>query len=188
MIQKNTIIGLTTISILSLAVWTTLLSFHSSSSPTINTSSLPDAFMEDVHALVMNKQGKPSMKIATPKLVHYPENNVSLLRTPALTLYRQSPQPWYVNADQAKAHQGIDIIDFKDNVVIHHAADGNNPATIIKTETLRVHPELQTAETADFITMTQPNLVVKATGMEADMNNGNIKLLSQARGEYVPNR
>lgn len=187
MIQKNTIIGLTTLSILSLAIWTTLLSFHSNNGPVIDTTSLPDAFMEDVHALVMNKQGKPSMKIVTPKLIHYPDNNISLLTTPALTLYRQSPQPWYVNAEKAKAAQGIDIIDFKDNVVIYHAADGNNPATVIKTETLRVHPELQTAETADFITMTQPSLIVKATGMKADMNNGNIKLLSQARGEYVPN-
>lgn len=187
MMQKNTIVGLTATAILSLAVWTTLLSFHSSNGQVVDTTALPDAFMEDVHALIMNKQGKPSMKIATPKLIHYPDNNISLLTTPALTLYRQSPQPWYVNAEHAKALQGIDMIDFKENVVIHHAADGNNPATIIKTETLRVHPEQQTAETADFITMTQPNLVVKATGMEADMNKGNIKLLSQARGEYVPN-
>ncbi|MFZ2315532.1 MAG: LPS export ABC transporter periplasmic protein LptC [Gammaproteobacteria bacterium] len=187
MAYKNTIISLATISILSLAVWTTLLSLHSGNKPVVQASTLPDAFMEDVHALIMNKQGKPSMKIATPKLTHYPDNNTTLLTTPALTLYRQSPQPWYVNAEHATALQGIDIIDFKENVIIHHAADGNNPATIIKTETLRVHPEKQTAETNDFITMTQPNLVVKATGMEADMNNGDIKLLSQARGEYVPN-
>ncbi|MCW5582746.1 MAG: LPS export ABC transporter periplasmic protein LptC, partial [Gammaproteobacteria bacterium] len=62
-----------------------------------------------------------------------------------------------------------------------------SPATLIKTPTLSVQPNKQIAETNDLITLIQPNLVVKSTGMYADMNTGNIKLLSQARGEYVPN-
>jgi hypothetical protein len=32
----------------------------------------------------------------------------------------------------------------------------------------------------------QPGLVVNALGMYADLNTGDIKLLSQARGEYLP--
>ncbi len=101
-------------------------------------------------------------------------------------MYRKSPNPWYVTAKFAKATQGIENVYFWKNVVIHHAADFNSPATLIKTTTLMVHPNKQTAETNDIITMIQPSLVVKATGMHADMNNGDIKLLSQARGEYEP--
>jgi lipopolysaccharide export system protein LptC len=101
-------------------------------------------------------------------------------------LYRNSPLPWYVEAKHAKAHHGMDEINFWENVTIHHAADAQHPATLIKTESLFVKPNEQTALTKDFVTLTQPNLIVKATGLQADMNTGDIKLLSEARGEYVP--
>jgi lipopolysaccharide export system protein LptC len=175
------------ITVVGLATWTTFQSFQRQAATVTNRPQLPDAYMEDVVALIMDKQGKPSMKIVTPRLVHYTENDTTQLKSPQLTLYRKSPKPWFITAKYAKATQGINNVDFWDNVTVHHAADENNPATIIKSPTLTVHPEKQIAKTNDLITLIQPNLVVKATGMYADMNTGDIKLLSQARGEYVPN-
>jgi len=76
---------------------------------------------------------------------------------------------------------------FWQNVIIHHAADGNNPSTLIKTTTLSVYPNQQIAKTEDYIVLIQPSIIVKAIGMNANLNTGDIKLLSQARSEYVPN-
>ena len=50
-----------------------------------------------------------------------------------------------------------------------------------------VHPNEQTAETNALITLYQPNITVNAIGMTANIDTGDIKLLSQARGEYAPN-
>lgn len=143
--------------------------------------------MEVVTATFMDKQGKPSIKIETPKMVHYIENDASHLTDPQLTIYRKSPQPWFITSKFAKARGGIELLDFWEDVTIHHAADLANPATVIKTPKLTVHPNAQTAETSELITLIQPNITVKATGMFADMNVGSIKLLSEARGEYAPN-
>jgi lipopolysaccharide export system protein LptC len=143
--------------------------------------------MENITAVIMDKQGKPSLKIVTPKMVHYAANDTTHLTSPKLTLYRKSPQPWFITAAFAKATQGIENVNFWDNVVVKHAADNSSPSTLIKTSTLMVHPNQQIAETHDVITLLQPNLVINATGMHADMNTGDIKLLSAARGEYVPN-
>ncbi|VVC76122.1 Lipopolysaccharide export system protein LptC [Aquicella siphonis] len=186
MTYKYTAISAIMIAAVGLASWKTYFSFQPQITAPARKAELPDAFMENVTALVMDKQGKPSMKIVTPKMIHYLTNDTTLLTSPELTLYRKSPQPWYITSKNAKATQGVDNVHFWNNVVIHHAADANNPATLIKTTTLTVHPNAQVAETSDMITMVQPNLIVKATGMHADMNTGNIKLLSQARGEYVP--
>ncbi|RDI48782.1 LPS export ABC transporter periplasmic protein LptC [Aquicella lusitana] len=184
---KNTIISLGFIAAMGFAAWTALLSYYRPQTITPTQSRhIPDAFMEDVVAVIMGKQGKPKMKIVTPKMVHYSENDTTQLLAPQLTLYRKSPQPWYITSKYAKSTQGIDTVDFWEDVVIHHSADTDNPATLIKTPTLTVHPNEQTADTKDHITMIQPNTIVKAVGMHADMNTGNINLLSQARGEYVP--
>lgn len=187
MTYKNIFLSLIMLVAIGLVGWTTFLSYRPH--PTVvadNASSLPDAYMEDVSAVILNKFGKPSMKIVTPRMVHFASHNTTQLIAPHVTLYRKSPQPWYITSNFAKASQGIENVAFWENVTIHHAADQNSPATVIKTPTLMVHPNQQIAETKDLITLIQPNIVVKATGMHADMNTGDIKLISQARGEYAP--
>lgn len=186
MTYKNTIITMIMMIALGLATWTTFLSYGPQGTPVVKMAEQPDAFMEDVTAVIMDKFGKPSMKIVTPKMVHFADSDTTQLTSPELTLYRKSIEPWYITAKFAKATQGIENVNFREDVTIHHAADENNPATLIKTTTLTVHPNQKLADTNDLITMIQPNLIVKATGMHADMKTGDIKLLSQTRGEYVP--
>lgn len=147
---------------------------------------MPDAYMENVTAIILDKVGKVTMKIVTPRMVHYAKDDTTDFTDPQLTLYHKSPNPWFIESKTAKAWHGIDNVIFKDDVTIHHPADYNNPATVIKTTTLTVHPNEKIAETAEPITMIQPNSVMKAIGMHADMDSGNIRLLSQAQGEYVP--
>lgn len=162
------------------------LSFQPNVPKTTKGPILPDGYMEVVSAVILDKYGKVSMQIDTPKMVHYAENDTTDFTTPALTVYHQSPNPWLITAKTAQATSGIENVLFKEQVVIHHPADFNNPSTLIKTNSLLVHPNANTAETPEAISMTQPNSVVTAVGMYADMNSGNIKLLSQVKGEYVP--
>lgn len=176
------------ITVFGFAMWMTYWSYHQPRrTVSASTIELSDAWMENVNAIVMDKQGKPSIKIRTPKMVHFTTGDTTHLTLPKLTLYHKSPKPWHITAKYAKATQGMENVNFRDHVVIQHAADSSSPATLIKTSTLMVHPNQQLAETTDLITLLQPNLSIHATGMKADMNTGNIKLLSAARGEYVPN-
>ena len=120
-------------------------------------------------------------------MLHFPENDLTEITQPHLKIYRNSREPWYVTAKRAQALQGMKEIHFWDDVNIQHAPDEKTPETTITTPSLTIFPNQQTAETADEITLMQPNLVVKALGMHADMVSGEIKLLANSRGEYVPN-
>ena len=182
---KNIVLSIAFFIAIGLAAWLTL-SYRIHNNDMAQPTALPDAYMEGVVATIMNKQGNVIMKIVTPKVVHYSDLDRAQFTNPQLTIYRRSPQPWYVTSLHASTTNGLDKIDFWDNVVIHHAADHNNPATLIKTTRLLVHPIEQTAETNEPITLIQPNIVVNGVGMFADMNTGYVKLLKEARGEYVP--
>lgn len=149
-------------------------------------SDLPDAYMENVVSLIFNKQGNLKMKIESPKVFHFTKNDSARLFMPRVTLYRDSPQPWYITSRFAKTIDGIESVDFWQNVLIHHPDDEENPETNIKSQFLRVHPKNQTAETKSSITLTQPNLKIRSTGMRANMNTGEISLLSKTEGEYAP--
>lgn len=186
MTYKNTLAGSVLIIVIMLAAWTTL-SYHPKNNLSNTASDSPDSYMESFTATFMDRQGKIALKIEAPKMVHFAGNDKSELTNPQLTLYRKSTQPWYIASKYAKSTNGLSHIDFWDDVTIHHAADLSSPATLIKTPKLTVHPNDQTAETSELITLIQPNIIVKAIGMMANMETGNIKLLSQAQGEYAPN-
>lgn len=146
----------------------------------------PDAYMENIVAVILNKQGSPSLKIEAPKMTHYAEDDSTYINYPHVTVYRQSPQPWYINSDHAEASNGTEEIVFSENVIIHHPADLANPDTTMKTTSLTVYPDKQQASTENPVIITQPDTVIHAVGMLADLNDGTVKLLSQAKGDYVP--
>lgn len=143
--------------------------------------------MEEVKATIMNKEGKPSLKVEAPSLTHYAENDATELKKPHVIIYRQTPEPWHIHSNFAKTKKGVQEITFWDNVIIHHLADANNPVTTLHTNTLSVFPDQQIAKTAEAITMEQPSTVIHAIGMMANWDQGTVQLLSQAREEYVPN-
>lgn len=185
MAYRHHIYSLSMLILLIIVTWN-VFSFHSDHTASNSIDNLPDVLMEDVTALFMDKQGKPTMKIYAPKMKHFTQHDASHLTNPELTIYRKSAQPWFVTSKTAQTTDGIEHVKFWDDVVIQHAADVNSPSTLIKTTTLTVHSNDKTAETADPITLEQPNITVNATGMHADINTGDVKLLSEARGVYVP--
>ena len=168
----------------SVFLWSTYFLKQQPTLPLVDN--IPDAFMEDVVTTILDKEGNPKLEITTPKMVHFSKEDTTRLLTPHLTLYRDSPEPWYITSQYAKAWQGIENVNFWQDVNIQHAADEKSPQTTIKTSTLTVHPNQRTAQTDAPITLLQPNMTVNAVGMFADMNSGDIKLLSNTRGEYFP--
>lgn len=183
--SKNSTISLLFLIAFVLSAWSILLSKQLQ--PTTHEHpNEPDAYMENIVAIIMNKQGSPSLKIEAPKMTHYAENDTTYINSPHVTVYRQSPEPWYINSDHAEAFNGTDEILFSDNVIIHHPSDIANPNTTMKTASLTVFPDKQQASTNNAVIITQPDTTIHAVGMLADLNNGTVKLLSQAKGDYVP--
>lgn len=185
--SRNILISFLILLAASLSGWSIFLSEKSNISITENQPDQPDAFMENIATVIMNKLGTPVLKVESPKLVHYEANDTTELTTPHVIIYRQSPQPWYISANHGKATQGISKITFWDNVIIHHLADQDNPVTTMHTSSLTVIPDEQLVETKEAVDVLQPYTTAHGIGMLANWHDGTVKLLSQAREEYAPN-
>lgn len=183
---RRSIIGFLLVSAAISSGWSIFISKEPTPSITTSSAKKPDAFMENVVAIITNKEGKPSLKIETPKMVHYASDDTTEITAPHVTVYRQTPNPWYINSDFAKASQGIAQIIFWDHVVIHHPDDKVNPDTTMLTPSLTIFPDKQIAKTNEAVTLTQPDTTIHAIGMLANLDNGTVKLMSQARTEYAP--
>ncbi len=187
MTLRNSLIAFFLLLALGLSSWSIILSSKSPTITMVTKPGQPDAIMEDVEALIMNKEGKPSLKLETPKMIHFPENDITELMKPHVVIYRESPEPWHINAKHATTHKGVTEITFWDNVVIHHLADSDNPNTTMETTILTILPNQKLARTKEAIKVIQPDTTIHAIGMLANWYDGTVKLLSQAREEYVPN-
>lgn len=168
------------------SIWAVFLS----GSPARVLSSEPedtaDASMEQVSATIFNADGIASMHIESPKMLHYPKDDTTLIQRPVVTLYRKSAGPWHVSADKGSASHGIDKIFLEKNVIVHHRANPLDPEMTLTTETLSVFPELAEASTRDAVTISQPNATIRAVGMNANFTTGVVHLLSDTRSDYVP--
>lgn len=146
----------------------------------------PDTDMEEVVATMISSSGTPSLKIETKRLIHYPKNDSSYLIKPHVTLFRQTLTPWYIDANYAQSFFGVKKIIFQNNVIIKHSQDHANPAMTMETPSLTVFPHEQIAETIEIVKIMQPDLVIRAKGMLANLHDDTMKLLSKAQGEYEP--
>ncbi|OAI49417.1 hypothetical protein AYO45_02585 [Gammaproteobacteria bacterium SCGC AG-212-F23] len=182
--MKNFFYGILLITAIALSSWSLLISnkMKTRMNTVVNTT---DAVMENVVATIINSQGKISLKVFSPKVVHYMEDDTTHFATPHVLIYKDSAQPWQINSAFAKATHGTSEILFSENVVLNHAADGKHPNTSIQTDTLTIFPEKQTAETSQAITITQPDVTVHAIGMLANLDDGTVKLFSQTQSEYI---
>jgi len=183
---KNVAITILLFLAIALTSWSIIISNFTQATVVQDDPRKPDSFMIGVVATNLNKNGLPALKLITPKMTHYPENNTTDITTPRVTIYRKSPNPWFIDSDFAKAKNGIDEIIFWSNVIIHHPADIDNPNTSLQTETLTIFPEQQIASTDEPVLFKQPSTTIHAIGMLANLDAGTIKLLSQTQGEYVP--
>ena len=181
-LKKLSFCGLLPTAVL-LSGWSAFIIYHKESALP-DTLGRPDAYMEDVVATVIDKQGHPTLKMVASKMTHYLHNDATEITKPLLTLYRKSPKPWQLTALHAKSQQGLSQIVLWEDVVIHHPGDGQNEKTTLLTPTLTVFPDKQLATTTDPVVIIQPNTEIHAIGMNADLASGSVKLLSQARGEY----
>lgn len=170
---------------IALTCWSIFIS-RPAPSHKFNQRNHPDAFMEEITAIIFNKSGLPSLKIQAPKMIHYQSDDSTHIREPHVTFFRDSTNPWDIRSFYGETQRGVEQIIFSNHVVIHHVADKTNPTTTLTTNSLTIFPDQKLATTTDPILITQPNTTVHAIGMTANLNNGIIKLLSEAKGEYAP--
>jgi lipopolysaccharide export system protein LptC len=183
---RKWLLGLLLFTAVGFGIWSIPFSRSIPTHTATNQSTQPDAVMENVVATIINKQGHATLKIETTKMSHYAAQDTTEIIKPHVTVYRKSPNPWYIDANSAHAEHGTSQITFKDNVVIHHLNDVANPTTTMKTASLTIFPNKQIAQTGDPVTLLQPDTTIHAIGMLANLGEGTVKLLSQAQGEYEP--
>ena len=148
----------------------------------------PDYIVDNLTAARMSETGVAKYTLSALKLVHYPDDDTTLLTTPRFVSYGSAKAPVIITASQAVVSGRGDHVYFQDDVRVTRSAYGDQSEIVMRTTFLHVIPDLSIARTDRQVTITDDATVVTAVGLELNSETRILKLLSSVRGTYDPSK
>jgi lipopolysaccharide export system protein LptC len=147
----------------------------------------PDYWVERFEVRRFNTEGKLQHTIVADNLLHYPDDDTTIVATPHVT-YHQKP-PTEIFARMAYVGKDGKEIDLVDNVrVVRHSAEAGAPSTVLETRTLKIFPDSEKGHTNDPVVITQGKSIMNGTGLDIDNRSGISVLYGRVTGTLHRNR
>lgn len=147
----------------------------------------PDYWVERFEVRRFDIDGQLQHTLVADKLVHYPDDDTSVVTAPHISYRRQPPSE--ISARMAYVGRDGKEIDLVDEVkVIRHGAEDGSPATVLGTRTLKVFPDDERARTHDPVVITRGNSIMHGSGLELDNKSGITVLHGRVTGTLHRNR
>jgi len=144
----------------------------------------PDYFMEDFTITSMNEKGKPRSILTSAKMLHFPDDDSTELDQPFMTMIAENGKPWKIKSDRGWVASNNKLVLLSGNVRIDRLSGPNNRPVKLFTDKLRIHPELDFAETDRPVTMISNKRKTTAIGMRAYVRKGKLQLLDDVHVSY----
>jgi lipopolysaccharide export system protein LptC len=148
----------------------------------------PDVIVEKLSAVLIGESGAPSYTLAAAKMVHYPDDDTTLLTSPKLVSYGSPKSTLTVTSSEGVVSAKGDHVYFQDDVRVTRAPYDGTSELVMRTSFLHVVPDHDIALTDRIVTLSDDANTVTAVGLEMNNQTRVIKLLSKVRGTYDPGR
>lgn len=145
----------------------------------------PDLIVENFNARKLGDDGRVLYTLVARKMVHYPDDDSSLLETLRFDAFQPRQPRVNITADRGRLEQGGDRVWVEGNVVVtRDAAERVEPLKIV-TDRLLVLPDEGIAKTSSEVVMESPSGRTTANGLELNNNERTLKLMG-VRATYKP--
>ena len=148
----------------------------------------PDYIVEKLSGVSLGDTGTPSYTLSAAKLVHYPDDDSTLLTAPKFVSYGTSKAIVTVTANEGVVSARGDHVYFQDDVRVTRAANESASELVMRTSFLHVVPDHHIARTDRSVTLVDEANTVTAVGLEMNNETRVIRLLSKVRGTYEPSK
>ena len=146
----------------------------------------PDYIVEKLSAVSMNEKGAAAYTLAAAKMMHYPDDDTTILAAPRFVSYGTAQSPVTITASEAVVSSNGQHVYFQDDVRVTRAAHGTSSELVVRTDFLHVIPDQNIARTDRTVTITDAATTVTAVGFEINSETRIMKLQSRVRGTYDP--
>lgn len=139
-----------------------------------------DYYLVQPKARQFDQQGKVQHQLGAEHYEHYERADVGQFRKPVVISRGEDRQSWITTAAAGRSEANNSRIELTGDVRIVDSTG----ATELRAARLWLYPRREYAETDSAVTLTTPQGVTLARGMEGYLNEDRIVLLSNVRGRY----
>lgn len=107
----------------------------------------------------------------------------TLIDSPFFIIYQQAGAPWQIRAEEGESRQNDELFILRGDVRAWQD-DPERGHTDISTQVMHFRPQPQTAETDEFVMITQGRSRSQGYGMHADLAQETITILSEGNTVY----
>ena len=139
-------------------------------------------FINKFKMVETNADGNISWTMQGDRLEKFPNSLRSEVINPIMSVNSTETEKWIISAKHALDPDSLfNSIYLTEDVVFNkYDKNNNNEVNIITTEAA-VYPDAEIIETTQFATIITPDSKTTGNGLIADMKNGQIKILSNAK-------
>jgi lipopolysaccharide export system protein LptC len=146
----------------------------------------PDYIVDKLNAVRTNETGVVIYTLAAERMVHYPDDDTTVLTLPRFVSLRSKQAPVTITAREGLLSSNGENVYFKDDVKVTRAAYADRSEMVMRTTWLHIIPDDNVAKTDRPVTITDAATVVNAVGLEMNSDTRVLKLHSRIRGTYDP--
>ena len=152
----------------------------------LSTIGAPDYYLENFKTTVMREDGTPRNTLHAIYMAHYPDNDTSELLKPTMQLFRIGNRPYVVSSDKGWITSDNEVILLKGSVQMTESDESGKLTLQVNTESARVLPNQNYAETDDYATIISNRTTITGTGMRAYFNDGRLEVLNNVHTTIEP--
>lgn len=138
--------------------------------------------LTEVTMKTTDENGRISSTLISPSLVHYVDNEMTLIDDPKVTVYSDQGN-WYFQSPVAEYKRLEDLLFFPKEVTIQLK---NEQGLELQTSAVAVDLTTEQATTKAAISMHQPGVEMQGVGANIFLNTQTIEILDQVYAEYKP--
>lgn len=146
----------------------------------------PDYYLANFKITVYQPDGTPAYHLNGAHMNHYPDDDTMTLQMLRIDYLDDENQTWITTANEGTAYQNIEVMHLTGDVQIHRQTQLPEQTITVSTDALRIDFPNKRASTDAEVKIVGKNSSITAKGMDVDLAAGQLTLLSEARGHYVP--
>lgn len=124
-----------------------------------------DYFLTNMNYRALNVEGKLDFQFYTPRLEHFPHNDVSRIKVPSMQIQTDT-DPWLVDSLAGEYQHANNLLRLTQQVVMQR--HGESPMQIY-TESIRFEPDRELVTAESEILMVNPQARIRAEFAEFDL-------------------
>ena len=144
----------------------------------------PDYIVENFFATRIGTDGIPRYTLSARRMVHYPDDDITLLEIPKLVNYANSSATLTVTAKNAMLSSDGENAYLTDDVRLVRSAYAANNELTVRTSYLHIIPDADIIKTDKPVEVSDMHTLITSVGLEFNNQTRILKLLSNVRSTY----